>query len=144
MSTGQKRVWKVGDHWRTLAFQYFRDSRQWRYLLELNPEYDITTEPALGVEINITGPTGDASLAPASVESSTVGTLQQLDNALDLRSNSFDGNPVTLNPGIFPWDDVTQYTNRLSDYTASALLDANRTNGFGLDSPQAFRDSQRG
>lgn len=137
-----KRQWRTSDKWRTVAYGYFRNSSDWRNVIELNPEYDIRWEPAAGVEINITAPSGAETTANKGV--ATAGILQTTDVVLDLRGPTTTSLPPSLEEGIFPWDTFEQFSDRLSEYTATALFDRDRTNGFGLDSPQAIEDTQRG
>ena len=141
MSTGLKRTWRVSDTWRNVAYTYFRESGQWRYLLELNPSFDIRYVPAPGVEIHVSGEVGLGKSTPRL--SSTPGTLQQVGTNLDLRGGT-QPSPADAAPGIFPWDSFGEYAQRLGYYTASALLSPDRTNGFSLDSPQASSETQRG
>ena len=54
----RKRQWTQRDRWNTLAFREYRDSREWRYLLALNPSYDIRYKPAPGVMIHTSGSIG--------------------------------------------------------------------------------------
>lgn len=141
MSTGQKRVWQTTDDWRSLAFKRFRDSREWRYLLELNPSYDIRYHPAPGTQVNLTGALSEGKSTPGGAGS--VGLLIQPDVNLDLRTAP-QTDPESQSPTIFPWDTEVDFINRLGQYTALGLLTSDRTNGFSLDSPQASSDTQRG
>ena len=136
----QTRNWRNGDEWRTLAFNYYRDSRTYRYILELNPSFDIRSIPAPGVVVYVGGELGPGKYKPS--QASLPGTLQQVDLNLDLRAGT-DVVPTSLQSSIFPWDSANEYSNRLGEYTAAALLAPDRTNGFSLDSPQANRDTQR-
>ena len=141
MSTGKKKVWQERDTWRGVAYQYFRESGQWRYLLELNPSFDIRYEPAAGVQIPVTGIVARGKSTPK--QGGLPGTLKQVDINLDLRRSSAP-NGTTSSPGIFPWQSFEGYSERMGDYTAQALLMPDRTNGFAIDSPQASSDSQKG
>jgi len=141
MSTGQKRVWQTNDQWRILAYKRFRDSREWRYLLDLNPSYDIRYHPSPGTEIHLTGKLSEGKNVPGGA--GLTGLLIQPDANLDLRSAS-ETEPESQTPSIFPWDKEVNYIDRLGQYTALALLTPDRTNGFSLDSPQASSDTQRG
>ena len=136
-SMTQSRTWRNGDEWRTLAYTYYRDSRTYRYILELNPSFDIRSIPAPGVAVHVGGEVGPGKYKPS--QASLPGTLQQVDTNLDLRA----GVATSSQAGIFPWDTATEYSDRLGSYTAAALLAPDRTNGFSLDSPQANRDTQR-
>lgn len=140
MSTGLKRTWRSGDTWRNLAYTYFRESGQWRYLLELNPSFDIRYQPSPGVEVVISGATALGKNQPAQV--GAVGTLKTVDTNIDLRSSDTTA-PGDVKPGVFPWDSFGGYSERLGDYTAAGLLSIDRANGFALDSPQASADTQR-
>ena len=140
MSTGLKRIWRTGDTWRSVAYSYFRESGQWRYLLELNSSYDIRYQPSPRVEIQVSGAVALGKSTPS--QGGTPGTLKQVDINLDLRRDSAPSK-ADQSPGIFPWSSFEGYTERLGDYTAQAILNSHRTNGFGLDSPQASSDSQR-
>ena len=141
MSEGAKRTWRSKDSWRNLGFRFFRDSREWRYLLELNQGYDIRYEPSPGVAIFVSGPTGEGKNNPSNAR--TPGLLIQPDVNLDLRTASAT-TPPSQQESIFPWNTFDDYTNRLGEYTAMSLLSHDRTNGFSLDSPQASQDTQRG
>ena len=139
MSTGLKRNWRNGDEWRSVAFTVYRDSREYRHILDLNPSFDIRSIPAPGVVINVSGITGPDKPQPYPV--GQPGTLQQVDTNLNLTAGSVVA-PSSTERSIFPWADPNLYVNRLGDYTAAALLSPDRTNGFSLDSPQANRDTQ--
>ena len=136
----QNVTWQNGDEWRTLAYNYYKDSRTYRYLLELNPSFDIRSIPAPGVVVHVGGKLGPGKNEPS--QASIPGTLQQVDTNLDLRAGS-DVVPNSVQVGIFPWDTAGEYSDRLGQYTAAALLAPDRTNGYSLDSPQANRDTQR-
>jgi len=140
MSTGLKRTWRTGDTWRGVAYKYFQESGQWRYLLDLNPSFDIRYEPSESVEVQISGDTGRGKNQPSAA--ANPGTLVQVDTNLDLRRNSDTATTNEL-PGYFPWTNAEEYVERIGDYTAQALFGQDRTNGFSLDSPQASSDSQR-
>ena len=141
MSKGAKRTWRSKDTWSNLGFRFFRDSREWRYLLELNQGYDIRYKPAPGVAIFVSGDTGEGKNNPSNA--TTPGLLIQPDINLDLRTASLT-NPESQVDGIFPWNSFDGYVNRLGEYTAMSLLSPDRTNGFSIDSPQASQDTQRG
>ena len=141
MSTGKKKVWSSRDSWRSVAFALYRESGQWRYLLELNPSFDIRYEPAPGVQLPVSGIVGEGKSTPK--QGNNPGTLKQVDINLDLRRSS-SMEKANEAPGIFPWATFDGYSERLGEYTALALLSPDRTNGFSLDSPQASSDSQRG
>jgi len=141
MSSGLKRTWRSADTWRNIAYTYFKESGQWRYLLELNPSFDIRYHPAVGVEIQVSGAVAAGASVPRN--SAGTGTLEQVDINLDLRPSS-QQSQADGTPSIFPWDSFAEYSDRLADYTAQALLGRDRTNGFTLDSPQATSETQRG
>ena len=140
MSTGQKRNWRSGDEWRSVAFNVYRDSREYRHILDLNPSFDIRSIPSPGVVVNVSGVTGPGKSQPYPVGSP--GTLQQVDTNLNLVAGS-PVVPSSTQRSIFPWESPDEYVDRLGEYTAAALLGPDRTNGFSLDSPQARGDSQR-
>jgi len=140
MSRGLKKIWKSADVWRSVAYNYFQESGQWRYLLDLNPSFDIRYHPAPGVQVQISGNLGEGKNQPTVA--ANPGTLVQVDTNLDLRRSA---NITTTSeaPGYYPWSSAGEYTERLGDYTAQALLNQDRANGFSLDSPQASADTQR-
>ena len=140
MSNIKKKVWSTQDSWRSLAFTEFGDSREWRFLLELNPSYDIRYQPAAGTVININGPLSEGKVTPSGM--GRVGVLIQPDLAADFRTA--ETTSENGQPSVFPWDSPVDYLDRLGQYTALSLLTLDRTNGFCLDSPQASRDTQRG
>ncbi len=84
MSFGEKRVWQQKDTWRGIAYGRYRDSREWRTLLELNQSYDIRYQPAPGTVIGITGETSQGKTTPGSSNIQN-GTLTQVGTNLDLR-----------------------------------------------------------
>ena len=137
-----QRVWQDRDFWRTVAFREFRDSREWRYLLDLNPSYDIRTRPAAGVPIHTRGYIGAGKIAPK--QKGIPGILKSPDLVLDPAVGGLTNPPRTLEASYFPWDTANEYVERLGDYTAQAILGRDRTNGFALDSLQALSDTQRG
>tara|TARA_R110002012_G_scaffold109818_1_gene253994 strand:+ start:119 stop:538 length:420 start_codon:yes stop_codon:yes gene_type:complete len=136
----QKVNWRNGDEWRTLAYEYYRDSRTYRYILALNPSFDIRYIPSPGVVVNVGGDVGPGEYKPS--QASIPGTLQQVDLNLDLRAGP-EVAPTSVQNSIFPYDTLPVYADRLGQYTAAAILAPDRTNGYSLDSPQVGRDTQR-
>lgn len=122
------RIWQEGDTWPKVAYLETFDSRNFRKLLRLNPSFDIRTHPAPGIPILVQSSVG--------IKNKGKGTLNQLDLSFDLRSGSQNSN---VNVEIFPWDSLEKFTNRLTEYTAASILQADRVNGYSLDSPQALR-----
>lgn len=143
MKPSDKRVWRNTDTWRSVAYRYFQDSREWRFLLEENPSYDIRYHPAEGTSVNILGPVVKGKIVPSTANSP--GLLAQPDMNLDLRGGvASQTNQESQQSSFFPWDTYEGYVNRVAEYTALALLTPDRTNGYSLDSPQASSDTQRG
>ena len=139
----RKYTWTDRDFWRTAAFKQYRDSREWRYLLALNPSYDIRFRPAEGIDIYTSGYVGEDTPEPNN--SSAPGILRQPNlNFGSMLAENQPPVPKSREIDHFPWDSKEGYINRLSGYTAQALLTQDRTNGFSLDSPQALSDTQRG
>ncbi len=141
---GQVRVWKVGDSWNKVAYAYYGDSREFRQVLDYNQSFDIRTNPAQGVPIFVTGPDGILGKTASSGASGSPGTLNQLSTALNLSGSNPNPEEQDVATAIFPWDSLDAFTERLSEYTAYSLLERDRMNGYGLDSPQASTDTQRG
>ena len=137
----QTRTWRNGDEWRTLAYTYYQDTRTYRFILELNPSFDIRSIPAPGVVVNVGGELGPGKYQPS--QASTPGTLKQVDTNLDLRTG-VETTPPSLQNSIFPYQSFSLYADRVGEYTAAALLAPDRTNGYTLDSPQASGETQRG
>jgi hypothetical protein len=125
------RIWQEGDSWSKVAYLETFDSRNFRKILKLNPSFDIRTYPAPGVPILV---------SQSGVGSKGVGTINQLDLTLDLRRSNSNSN---LRDSIYPWETLSEFTSRLTEYTAAALLQSDRTNGFSLDSPQALRGPRK-
>jgi hypothetical protein len=142
---GKTRVWQTGDSWNKLAYAYYGDSREFRRLIELNSGFDIRTNPASTIPVFITGPDGILGKTGSSDAAGAPGTLNQLSTALNLSGDS-NPNPEQqdIATAIFPWSNLSEYAGRLSEYTAYAILERDRMNGYGLDSPQARADTQRG
>jgi len=145
MATYSKKIgsknWGPADRWYSVAYMEFRDSREWRYLLELNPSYDIRYHPSPGMPIHTRGYIGAGEKTPVS--SLQPGLLKTPGTNLELM---IEGAPInqTTTPSYFPWPSEEMYVDRLGDYTATALFTRDRSNGFCLDSPQASSDTQRG
>ena len=135
-------TWTDRDFWRTAAYKQYRDSREWRYLLELNPSYDIRYRPAAGVDIYTSGYVGNGKAEPNN--SSASGTLKMPDINFGALLNDQPTVPNSRQVSHFPWETRQGFIDRLGSYTAQALLANDRTNGFSLDSPQALSDTQRG
>lgn len=127
------RVWQEGDSWSKVAYLETFDSRNFRELLELNPSFDIRTEPSTGVPILVQAEVG--------IKGKGTGTLNQVDLNFDLRKT---GQKTSPELDIFPWKDLSEYTKRLSEYTAAALFQVDRVNGYSMDSPQILNSSYRG
>lgn len=125
------RIWQEGDSWSKVAYLETFDSRNFRQILKLNPSFDIRTHPAPGVPIVV---------SQSGINSKGVGTINQTDLTLDLRRSNSNSN---LRNEIFPWETLSEFTSRLSEYTAAGLLQVDRTNGFSLDSPQALRGPRK-
>jgi hypothetical protein len=141
---GKTRTWKTGDSWNKLAYAYYGDSREFRQLIELNASYDIRTVPAEGVQIFVTGPDGILGKNSSSDANGSPGSLNQLSPALNISGRSPNPEVQDIASAIFPWESLEDYTQRLSEYPAFSLLERDRVNGYGLDSPQASSDIQRG
>lgn len=134
---GQTRVWQVGDSWNKIAYAYYGDSREFRQVLDLNQSFDIRTNPAQGVPIFITGPDGLLGKSGQSGAAGAPGTLNQLSTALNLNGPNPNPEEPDIASAIFPWESLEAYTERLSEYTATSLLERDRINGYGFDSPEA-------
>jgi hypothetical protein len=141
---GKTRTWKTGDSWNKIAYAYYGDSREFRRIIELNESYDIRTIPAEGVQIFVTDPSGILGKNLNSGAAGSPGTLNQLSTALNLSGTSPNPEVQDTANAIFPWESFEEYTQRLSEYPAFSLLERDRINGYGLDSPQASSDTQRG
>ena len=142
MSNSRKRRWGQRDRWNTVSYSEFRDSRQWRHLLALNPSYDIRYKPAPGVMIHTSGPIGSGKIVPSG--SGTPGLLKNVDMNLELGRIGDAPYDRSRQASYFPWSTPDEYLDRAGDYTAQGVLSPDRTNGFSIDSPQAFSDTQRG
>jgi len=140
----RKRTWKERDRWNTVAYKTYRDSREWRHLLALNPSYDIRYRPAAGVQINVEGPVEASKKQPSGY--GIPGLLKGTDMNLDLRGGFDDMSiqePDSQTDNIWPWSNEDAYIDRLGEYTAQGLFGVERFNGYALDSPQASSDTQR-
>jgi hypothetical protein len=142
---GKTRTWKIGDSWNKVAYAYYGDSREFRGILELNESYDIRSVPAQGAQVFVTGPDGSLGKNQNSGAAGSPGTLNQLSTALNLSGTSLP-NPEVQDTAaaIFPWESLDAFSQRLASYTAYSLLERDRINGYGLDSPQTSSDTQRG
>jgi hypothetical protein len=142
---GRTRTWSQGDSWNKLAYAYMGDSRKFREIISYNESFDIRVEPTIGVPVFVTGPNGETGKSSLSAPSGSPGTLNQLDTAINFNPTA-DANPekVDIASAIFPWDTLDEFTKRLNGYTAYAMLKRDRINGYGLDSPQASSDTERG
>jgi len=141
---GRTRTWSQGDSWNKLAYAYTGDSRNFREILEYNESFDIRNKPAIGVPVFVTGPDGETGENTSSTAAGSPGTLNQLDTAINFSPDTANPEKVDIASAIFPWDTLDNFTERLSEYTAYASLKRDRINGYGLDSPQASSDTQRG
>jgi hypothetical protein len=142
---GKTRTWKIGDSWNKVAYAYYGDSREFRGILELNESYDIRSVPAQGAQVFVTGPDGSLGKNQNSGAAGSPGTLNQLSTALNLSGTSLP-NPEVQDTAaaIFPWESLDAFSQRLASYTAYSLLERDRINGYGLDSPQTSSGTQRG
>jgi hypothetical protein len=144
MSTGLKRNWTEGDTWRSVAYLYYRNSLQYKYLLALNPSFDIRYVPSPNVTVNATGEVFDGLKQPQALGplQGAQGQLRTVDTVLNLSNTAGQaGNyPPVGTETIYPFNSYVNYADALGGYTAAALLDADRINGLMLDSDQAFID----
>ena len=137
----KSRTWQSRDQWRTLAYREYRDSREWRHLLALNPSYDIRTRPAPGIKVIVAGELGTSEPVPSL--SGRSGMLKAPGMTLEPITGSGSLFEST-EPPYFPWSSEDAYMDRVGEYTGMSLMARDRTNGFGIDSRQALSDSQRG
>ena len=137
----KRKTWTERDTWRSAAYKNYRDSREWRYLLEINPTYDIRYQPSPGVQVNTIGPVKPGVKVPQNT--GQIGLLKTVGTNLDLRSKQNQDNAKSNQFNIWPWTQLDLYVDRLGDYTGSALMSPDRANGYCIDSPQASSDSQR-
>ena len=141
MAQKQTRTWRAGDTWRSVAYLYYNDSREFRSCIDLNGSFDIRTLPAQTVEVYVTYET-ERGKTPTSL--STPGTLQTSDIAINLNDQSTQVLQSDVASAIFPWNSLDSYVDRLAEYTAASLFERDRINGYSLDSAQAKGETQRG
>ena len=133
-----------GDTWRSVAYLYYRNSLQYKYLLALNPSFDIRYIPSPNVAINATGQVYGGLDQPEAVGpiQGSQGQMATVDITIDLRNTA--GKPAnyprTGTETIYPFSSYANYADALGSYTAAGLLDADRINGMMLDSPQAVNN----
>lgn len=108
-----KVIWKQNYTWRRLAFITFGDSREFRRLLEANPNYDIGRHP----------PEGEIVFLPDNVSTEN-GISEQL-NLSDFAGRE-DSVEETEN---YPWSNFSSLYSRLGDYTNEGLRNYRELNG---------------
>ena len=140
MAERQTRTWRAGDTWRSVAYLYYSDSREFRSCINLNGSFDIRTLPAQTVEVYVT----DDSVGKTSSSSGSPGTLQTSNLAINLNDQTTQTLQSDVAAAIFPWASLDSYVDRLAEYTAASLFERDRINGYSLDSAQAQGETQRG
>lgn len=108
-------LWRLGSTWRKLGFINYGDSREFRKVLEANPNFDIGNHPAEGDLVFI-----DES----SIANNTTGNL----NTVNL--TDFAGTDRAQ--GIeddYPWTNYEDLYKRLGNYTSYSLENYEELNG---------------
>jgi len=99
------RVFNSDDTWRKLGYLFHGDSREFRRILDKNPQWEIGYLPAEGDIIEI--------------DSQEIGTSLGKINSLSL--TDFAGLEDSANDNFYPWTNIDDYYGRLSQYTEFSL-----------------------
>ena len=98
-----KKTWTEKDTWNSVAYGLFRDTREWRYLIKLNPSYDIRYRPAPGTRVYVSGDAGGDTNPPKG--SGKSGTLTQMGNNMLVGPDALND----ADSGIYPWSSFRGY-----------------------------------
>jgi hypothetical protein len=109
--------------WRKLGYQYYTNSLEYRAVLELNPQWDVTELPPIGAQLLLPNPESPSgSLQQASFVSGTVEGAQADE--------------------IFPFDSESEYVSSLNKYTLQGVVLRESLNGYSFDSLPAITGVQ--
>lgn len=111
--------------WRKLGYLFFQDSLAYREILEQNPQWEVTTLPPIGAQLEITGANnGNGGLTQGTYVSGLVTGSTRED--------------------IYPFDSINEYITSLNRYTLQGVINRDSLNGYTLDTPQSITGNQRG
>ena len=110
--------------WRKLGYLTYGNSLDYRAVLELNPQWNVTEDPPVGAQI-VLPPPGNTG----------AGGLQQSPFLYGV-----DG-PGQLE-AIYPFNTFAEYTEALGRYSVAAVEKREAVNGYSSDSVSAFTGIQ--
>ena len=108
-------VFQPGMTWRKLGFALYSDSLAYRRVLEENPAYGVTRNPAPGTVLRKSSPT--VPVAGASQQPSI-----------------YSQPSGQATPSYFPFDSQNEYYSSLFRYSSLSLREVDRNNGWTNDS----------
>jgi len=109
--------------WRKLGYQYHTNSLDYRSILELNPQWEVTELPPLGAQILLPSP------------NTTSGSLQQ--------ASFISGTPTESSlDAIYPFNATADYVTSLNKYTVQGVVLREKFNGYSSDSAVAVTGIQ--
>ena len=112
-------TWGPGDTWRKVGYLTYYNSLDYRYVLEQNPQWNMTITPPVGTVIRLT------------TEGGTPGTLNSVDPFWVQSSEGAD-------QLYFPFSTAQQYEDRVAQYSFYAILNSQSLNGYTSDSEKAI------
>lgn len=109
--------------WRKLGYEYYTNSLEYRAVLELNPQWNVTELPPIGAQLLLPSP------------DSSRGGLQQ--------ATFISGSPSeATSDEIFPYNTTTEYVDALSRYTVQGVFLRESLNGYTSESEVAYTGVQ--
>ena len=113
-------TWSPGDTWRKVGYLTYQNSLDYRYVLEQNPEWNMTITPPVGTVIQLQ--TGGAS-----------------PGKLNMTSPFWDQPTEVQVQDYFPFSDQAEYEAQIVKYSFYALVNNDQLNGYTADSEKAIR-----
>lgn len=110
-----------GNTWRQLGYLYFTNSLEYRRVIEQNPQWNVTELPPIGAALRIEEGTTEA------IEGSTFLTGVTTYSVQDI---------------IYPYEEVSAYTESLNRYTTEAITQVTQLNGYSQDDRAVYTGNQ--
>ena len=112
-------TWSPGDTWRKVSYLTYSNSLDYRYVIQQNPEWNVTITPPIGTVIRL------------NTNGNAPGTINTVDPFWVQSSEGVD-------QAYFPFDTPSEYESRVAQYSFYSLVNSQSLNGYTSDSEKAI------
>jgi len=116
----QTVTWGPGDTWRKVGYLTYQNSLDYKYVLQQNPQWNMTATPPVGTVIKL------------DTNGSQAGTLNSVDPFWE--QTAYNEDRI-----YFPFDTPQEYEAQVVKYTFYALSNNQELNGYTADSKVAVQ-----